>query len=246
MSLNKKLIAMAHHKFDQSNMQTIATALGGSGPNLIHVHFSTSLLSSASLYATHFKHLILRNLQHVSSSVNIKRMMDLSNEKHQHWQFEDPQTWRHGQFTNTIEQLDIKAESLAIRLGYTPDDQATKDKLEECRKLISRIEELKRIVQNVKGSLHPTVPGGMRGMMIRIKGPRRGNRSAKWQKSAGKYSTNSVDYVISEEAKLGIPSKLGIYGLTVRFVYCKKDSLIGEQRVLEGIVDNENFTFASR
>ena len=42
-----------------------------------------------------------------------------------------------------------------------------------------------------------------------------------WEKSVGAVSINSVDYVLAEESKVQIPSKLGIFGLYVRIVYEK-------------------------
>lgn len=61
----------------------------------------------------------------------------------------------------------------------------------------------------------------IRGLLIRIAGPRKGNRAMSWERSVGAVSVNSVDYVISEESKVQLPSKLGIFGLYLRIVYQK-------------------------
>lgn len=104
----------------------------------------------------------------------------------------------------------------------------------------------------IKGSLHPNTlsqgdlalltptqcaalpspAGALRGILLRIKGPKRGNRCEVWQRAAGRISTNSVKYVVSEEAKLQIPSKMGTFGLTVRIVYSTRDRLISERNPL--------------
>lgn len=59
----------------------------------------------------------------------------------------------------------------------------------------------------------------LRGFSIRLAGPRKGNRALTWERSVGAISTNSVDYVIAEEDKCQLPSKMGTFGLTVRIVY---------------------------
>jgi hypothetical protein len=68
-----------------------------------------------------------------------------------------------------------------------------------------------------------------------------------WERSVGATSTNSVDYVIAEECKHQLPSKMGIFGLTVRMVYerCRERPLeikgVAGSKVLFDGIDNYEY-----
>lgn len=240
-----RILAQGHHCFQQSHMQRVATALGSSGANLLYPHYTASPLSSASLLASYIKHRILRNLESPTPTV-IRRTLDLVSEKHPVWTHHSPQTARRIQFEQLARHLEGQERILALHLRFD-EDQA--DALEAIRAQLAKVRLLlERCMEDgmIRGSLHPTsiqqderifltpteaaqLPSPsatVRGILVRLRGPRRGNRAMTWQKSAGRISTNSVKYVVAEEAKVQIPSKLGVYGLTVRIVYARHNRLI--------------------
>lgn len=93
-----------------------------------------------------------------------------------------------------------------------------------------------------EAALLPSPAGTIRGVLIRVKGPRKGNRAIKQQKSSGRVSINSVGYVNYEECNLQLPSKLGIYGLYIRLVYSKLDRLVSPYAKLP-VLDSPDFKF---
>ncbi len=122
---------------------------------------------------------------------------------------------------------------------------AAQDDLEKTTIVLDAME-----TQHVRGSLHPSsllkgdlafltpaqsaalpaARGAIRGILVRIKGPKRDTRAETWQKSAGRISTNSVGHVVAEEAKVQIPTKSGIYGLTVRIVWSLAARLVSHAK----------------
>jgi hypothetical protein len=160
--------------------------------------------------------------------------------------------------------LKLREAALQTKLKFEEFNKAAREELKEIQTVLHKLSlAQKHLADTVSGSLHPSTllqgdrvfltpteaaqlpspSATIRGILIRIKGPRRGNRSMVWQKSAGRISTNSVKYVVAEEAKLGIPSKLGVFGLTVRIVYARMNRLI-EPRARLDVIDTPNFRFA--
>lgn len=252
-NLNKqeatRILAEGHHRFQQGHMQRVATALGASGANLLHPHYTVSPLSSASLLASYIKHRILRNLESPTPAI-IRRTLDLVSEKHPIWTHHSPQSPRRIQCEQVLRHLEMREKVLNFRVKFEDEKGGkTLTELETVRNHLSKLRLLLgKCMEDgtVKGSLHPasiqqderifltpteaaklpSPSATIRGILIRLKGPRRGNRAMTWQKSAGRISTNSVKYVVSEEAKLQIPSKLGVYGLTIRIVYARHNRLV--------------------
>lgn len=258
----KQLLNHGYNCHYQSGLESMGTALGGSGANLLHIHTTPTLLSSASLLAHHIKHRIIRNLQHINTAI-IRRTEELALEKHPYWIHHSSQEGRLVQVKQALEQMKVREAALKHRIRFKTDDVELKMELGCVQEEIGRLKlAIDNMEPTIKGNLHPAsllhgerafltpseaaqLPspmGTIRGILVRIKGPRRGNRGMTWQKTAGRFSTNSVDYVAAEEAKVPIPSKLGIYGLTVRIVHCRIDRLVNPNRNLK-VIDRPDFKF---
>lgn len=253
-----------HHRLQQANFQKVASSLGCSGPNLLHPHLTPSPLSSASLLASYIKHRIIRNMEHLSSTV-IRRTLDFVSERHPAWQHDTDQSARKIQCMQIVRRLENQENILLLQLEFDTKNQALTEQLEEIRETLRKLRlVIQCMEESVRGNLHPSnlqqgeaafltpaeaaqLPspiGAIRGIRIRIKGPRRGTRCAKWEKTAGRVSINSVKFVAAEEAKVPIPSKVGVFGLNVRIVYTKTNRLVDPLEKIN-VLDQPNFSFAS-
>ena len=260
----KRLLERGHHRMQQSQIETVATALGASGPNLLRPHFTNSPLSSASLLAAYVKHRLIRNLEHMNSSI-IRRIEDMAEEKHRLWSHSTSQSARQQQCQQALNYLRLREASLNLRLGINESSSLRQELLDvtnEMRKLELVLENMEF---DVKGSLHPgsllkgdrifltpteiaklpSPSAAVRGVLIRINGPRKGNRCMTWQKSYGRVSINSIRHVTSEEVKMQIPSKIGVFGLTVRLVYGLHNRLIDTRTPLNLLDRKENYRLAN-
>lgn len=258
----RRILSLGHQRHIQSNLERFTTALGASGPSRLAVHFTPSLLSSASLVASHVKHRILRGLEHMGT-VAIRRTLDMVGEKCGLWEHKSSQEGRRLQCQQVEQHLKLREAALKTKLVFEENNEAIKGELEEIRDCLRKLEiSQKNMEATVEGNFHPStllkgdrvfltptevaqLPSPLatiRGMLIQIKGPRRGNRGMTWRKSIGRISTNSVKYVVAEESKIQVPSKLGVFGLTVRIVYARTNRLVDPRGNLN-ILDNPKFKF---
>jgi hypothetical protein len=246
IKLAKSLLTQGHHLQHKQSLETLCTALNGSGRTLIQPHFTPSPLSSASLLASLLKHRLIRNQESVTSQV-IRKIVDLADSKNSVWSHSSSQLAKKIQYSQTLERLRLKLEALQLRLAQDPKDSELAREVYELECIIRKTETIVDYLEpTVSGNLHPdsllsgdkvsmtpseaaqlpSPTGTIRGVLVRIKGPRKGNRALKQQKSSGRVSINSIGYVNYEDCNLQIPSKLGIYGLYIRLVYSKIDRLI--------------------
>lgn len=246
IKLAKSLLSQGHHLQHKQSLETLCTALNGSGKSTLKAHFTPSPLSSASLLASLLKHRLIRNQESVTSQV-IRRIVDLADAKNSVWSHSSSQLAKKIQYSQTLERLKLKQEVLQLRLELVPEDTALIRETTVLENTIRKTETLLDYLEpTVTGNLHPdsllsgdkvsmtpseaaqlpSPSGTIRGVLVRIRGPRKGNRAMKQQKSSGRVSINSVGYVNYEDCSLQIPSKLGIYGLYIRLVYSKTDRLI--------------------
>lgn len=258
----QRILNQGHHIHQCSGMERVATALGCSGPNRLYPHYTASPLSSASLLANAVRNRILRNLEHLSAAV-IRRTLDYVSDRHPAWVHRTDQETRRLQCDQVLDTLTRRRQLLQLRLSFDPRNVALGEELATLEGEIERLKLVREYLQgSIQGNLHPaslqqgeavfltpseaaalpSPSAAIRGIWIRIAGARRGTRCMVWQKSAGRISTNSVGFVTAEEAKVAIPSKLGIYGLTVRIVYGRRDRLVNAKSPLN-ILDAANFTF---
>lgn len=242
----KNLLGQGHHLQHKSALQKISTVMAGSGPCGLGVHFTDSPLSSASLLASLIKHRVIRN-QESMTPMSIRKIIDYAEARNPVWSHSSSQLARRVQFKQSLHQMELSRELLQVRLELDQGDDQLKRKLHDLNQSIQKTELIIcHIEERATGSLHPDTllsgekasltpneaamlpspSGTIRGVLIRIKGPRKGNRALKQQKASGRVSINSVGYVNYEDCSLQIPSKLGIFGLYVRLVYSKADRLV--------------------
>ena len=248
----KGLLTQGHHLQHKTALETLCTALGGSGPSVVRPHFTPTPLSSATLLGSFLKHRLIRNQESVTNTV-IRKIVNLVDPKNALWTHSTSQLARKIQFTQSLERLGLQREALGLRLELDSDDAALRNEMQQLATAIRKTElVLENMEPTATGTLHPDAllsgdkitmtpseaaqlpspSGTIRGILIRIKGPRKGNRAVKQQRSAGRVSINSVGYVVADECSIQLPSKLGIYGLYIRLVYSKTDRLITPSTVL--------------
>lgn len=226
-----------HLKLKQ-NVETVLSTLHGN-PLRIQPHFTPSVLSSATLTTSYIKNHLIRNQDSLNGG-SIRKILGLTDYKHQVWKFKLDQSQRKTQYKEVLTELEFEEKKLLTLIKFKFGN------VEELKGKLSRVQEnmknvkmtLKLMKDTLTGSLHPeprnteltssieTIDSvndqlKIRGLLIRLAGPRKGNRAMTWEKSVGAVSINSVDYVVAEESKVQIPSKLGIFGLYVRIVYQK-------------------------
>lgn len=167
------------------------------------------------------------------------------------------------QIDQTLNRLGLRKELVQIQSEAYPDNINLKNRLLQMDSTVRKLGTLRESMSaDVSGNLHPDslltgsrasltpseaalLPSPLstiRGVLIRIKGPRKGNRAIKLQKAAGRVSVNSVDYVNAEECNIQLPSKLGIFGLYIRLVYSKTDRLLSPYSRLS-VIGRDSFQF---
>ena len=226
-----------HLKLKQ-NVEIVLSTLHGNSLR-IQPHFTPSVLSSATLTTSYIKNHLIRNQESLNGG-SIRRILNLTDYKHPIWKYKLDQSARRAQYEEVLKEMQLEERKLQLLSKFKPEIKADLFRLQENIKKVQMT--LKLMKESVIGSLHPeprnviesnsaalsTDPAAsddsnlkIRGLLVRLAGPRKGNRAMTWEKSVGAVSINSVDYVLAEESKVQIPSKLGIFGLYVRIVYEK-------------------------
>lgn len=234
-----------HHLKLKQNVETVLSTLHGN-PLRIQPHFTPSVLSSATLTTSYIKNFLIRNQESLNGG-SIRRILGLTDYKHPAWKFKLDQSARKQQYEQILKELEFEERKTLLKLEFRAEDAELKDMLARIQENKKQVQmTLKLMKDTVLGSLHPEPRNNdlasatatanvidpisadgeneklrIRGILVRLAGPRKGNRAMTWEKSVGAVSVNSVDYVVSEESKVQIPSKLGIFGLYVRIVYQK-------------------------
>lgn len=243
----REFLNHGHHLKLKQNVETVLSALHGN-PLTIQPHFTPSVLSSATLTTSYIKNFLIRNQESLNGG-SIRRILGLTDYKHSAWKYRLDQSSRKVQYEEVLKELEFEEKKTILLLDFKSDEDSEllKRKLSVIQENKKQVQmTLKLMKEVVTGSLHPeprnldlpslnagsnsTTPTvvneendklKIRGLLIRLAGPRKGNRAMTWEKSVGAVSVNSVDYVVAEESKVQIPSKLGIFGLYVRIVYQK-------------------------
>lgn len=233
-----------HLKLKQ-NVEIVLSTLHGN-PLKIQPHFTPSVLSSATLTSSYIKNFLIRNQESLNGG-SIRRILNLTDYKHPIWKYKLDQSSRRTQYEEVLKEMQFEEKKLQFLLKFKPELKGALCQVQENVKKVQMT--LRLMKETVFGSLHPeprnviesngfgtaahygpsTPPVSdssdvglkIRGLLIRLAGPRKGNRAMSWEKSVGAVSINSVDYVLAEESKVQIPSKLGIFGLYIRIVYEK-------------------------
>lgn len=198
-------------------------------------------LASASLLTNHCRHQMVRNAE-AMTPVQIRKLMSLVDPRHPLWKYSYNQAEaRRPQYEAAIKDLQFKKKCLQVTLSQADPEEEAPSINAQLLKVEETINKLRMIVEYMQpvltGSMHPdpgaahdstenflvgpNSPWRMRGIMIRIAGARKGQRAQAWKRYAGAYSINSVGFVNAEESKMQIPTRHGIFGLTVRLVWQK-------------------------
>lgn len=242
---------------DKENIEFIGDCLTSSGPSMIRPHWSESPLTSSGLLATTIAQRMMRNDEQFSSP-NIKAFEGLaiaegpgSSPNVGLWSHRSEQRGRIEQCHYVIARL--KERRAVLELGAF-SGKAVEEELKNIRKEIELIESIIKGHEPVlKGSLHPislennsNTDGGVcinnakdgtlipspisaiRGFMVALRGPKRGQKACKWQKTAGKISVSSAA-IMSSESKVPINTRIGVFGCTIRIVWGKMDLLFGSR-----------------
>lgn len=224
----KQFLLSGHNLLQKRTSEQVLSTLNGH-PLRLNIHQNPSVLASASLACAYIKNWITRNGESVTSGT-IKRILGLCDYKNAVWKYKIDQRPRKEQYSQVLRELKMKAEKISYQLAFLssndPRYASLKAELnciqENAGKVSSCIALMK---DSITGTLHledqtsdPFAPK-LRGLLIRLAGPRKGNRAMVWERAIGAVSTNSVDYVVAEECKEQLPSKLGIFGLRMRMVY---------------------------
>ena len=231
----KQLLSHGHHLQQAESMEMVVSGLTGSRVR-IQPHFTTSVLSSAALTASYIRNWLVRNQESVSPG-SIRRILALAERKHPVWKYRLDQSAKQQQYAEVAAQLELALARQAVLREF--EGGAQEGEMEGLRGTLRKVRlSMRLMVPEVEGSLHPegmatgadATGTGMgaaatqyrvRGLLVRVAGPRKGNRAMVWQRSVGAVSMNSVAHVAAEEAQTQLPSKLGTFGLYVRIVYQK-------------------------
>lgn len=258
----KGLLSKGHHLQHRHGLEKVTQNLSGSGLSAVFPHYTNSLLSSASLMASHIKNRLIRNQESISSMV-LRNIVGLGEMRNSIWKHNTSQDARKLQIGQAIDSLELRKELIQIQSEALPDNAALKNRALQMDATLKKLRLLNEyMASDVAGNIHPDslltgarasltpseaalLPSPLstiRGVLIRVKGPRKGNRALKLQKAAGRVSVNSVNYVNSEECNIQLPSKLGIFGLYIRLVYSKMDKLLSPHTKIP-IAGQDQFQF---
>ncbi len=225
----KHFLDTGHRLLQRQSSESVISTLHGH-PLQLRPHQTPSVLSSASLLTSYIKNWITRNRESVTTGT-VKRIIGLCDYKHQIWRYQLDQRPRQQQYAQVSDSLKLELKKLQLLQSFRPTEAGLTERITRLQENISKVHLTADLMkESVSGSLHPdTASEGLRlrGFLLRLAGPRKGNRAMTWERSVGATSTNSVDYVIAEESKCQLPSKMGTFGLTVRMVYerCKERPL---------------------
>lgn len=231
------------HLLQQHIFTKLSTSMSGIRTD-VRASVVDTPLASASLLTTHCRHQMVRNAESMSP-MHIRKLLSLADARHPFWKYSYNQAdSRRPQYEAAIKDLQFRKKCLQVNRTQADSEEETSInadllKLEEAENKLRMIIEYMQPVVN--GSMHPdpgaaheatenflvgpNSPWRMRGIMIRIAGARKGERAQSWKRYAGAYSINSVGYVNAEESKMQIPTKHGVFGLTVRLVWQKLEEM---------------------
>ena len=249
---------LTRHKIQEDGFAKLARLMSGTFINL-KTTVVDNYLASASLMTNYYQHLMIRNGEVMSQSF-IRKIMGILDAKHSAWKYSyDQKVPKAPQYEEAIKKLELTKKCLEAKLKvYDTDNEPeevsqTKAQILKAEETINRMRLILEFMEpNYQGSMHPdpgavnfndesikgnflvgpNSPWRIRGMLIRIAGASKGQRAQSWKKYAGSYSINSVGFVNSEESKVQMITKQGTYGLTVRIVWEKTDSMPGSDLVL--------------
>lgn len=229
----RQFLTHGQHLRQKQTLETVLSTLNGHTLRL-QPHYTRSVLSSASLTASYIKNWLVRNQESLNGGT-VRKILGLGDYKHPIWKYRLDQEAKRTQYSQVLARLQLEEQRLALlRKFAAPHAEQEHRAVQESIRQVQTT--LSLMAPTVTGSLHPSTPTDdsthdkstapssglkLRGLFIRLAGPRKGNRAMKWERAVGAVSINSVDYVVAEEAQIQLPSKAGIFGLYLRIVYQK-------------------------
>lgn len=191
--------------------------------------FSGNLISSATLSGNYIRNWHIRNFE-TNSHTNNKRICALLEHKHLIWLCESFQGAKTNKLNKRINEIDLEMAIIA-RVNDHLKDMKLQGQLKIASSKKYRYKTIANLIYNhYTSNIHPTnvIKNNtnilnedlhIRGVAIRLAGPRLGNRSVVYRKMIGKSTNNSVGIVNWDGCSVQIPGKLGTYGLKIKVIY---------------------------
>ena len=239
---NEKLIRLStRQQFFNLAFESVLNSLTGSEQKLRPIYVRNPL-ASASLLCSYIRHKVIR--KHESTEKMSRRIFRLFGPRNKIWSAIEPVFPKRILLDDTVASL--KARLPVLEAGR-PEDY------EEANKILGRLEEISKELLESKEAyqatslfpsmkprlLDPSLPwssayigtaiqgntSALRGLMIKITGPKKDTKAGSIKKQLGASSLNSVGLISGEMAQAQLPSKVGIFGLKVRIAYTLKSRL---------------------
>lgn len=231
------------HLMQQHIFSSLSSTFSGTKTDLRTSVVDTTL-ASASLLSNHVRHQMIRNAEAMTPA-QIRKLMSLADVRNPIWKYIYNQAEAlRPQYEDAIKDLQFRQKCMQATLPHADSEEAASINAQMLR-IEETVNKLRMIIDYMQpvltGSMHPdpgaahdatenflvgpNSPWRMRGIMIRVAGARKGQRAQAWKRYAGAYSINSVGFVNAEESKMQIPTRHGIFGLTVRLVWQKLDEM---------------------
>ena len=123
-------------------------------------------------------------------------------------------------FNDVLSSLETEKSMLELRKKYGLATNTENEKyISSLRYVTSLMEDTRAFSMYPVPSHSQSETPALKGLSVRLAGPRRGNRAVVFKKAIGSSSTNSVGLVVYDEAKAQVPGKMGTYGLCIKIVY---------------------------
>jgi hypothetical protein len=233
------------NNFLNASYQQVLTGLTGSQQRLKPTYVRNPLASS-SLLCSYIRHKVIR--KHENAEKMSKRIFRMLGPRNKIWTGYEPLSPKLSLLQDSIASLKSRLPLLAM---------GNPDIYEESKRSLSKLLEIDSVLSKLEDDFHPlsmypgmrprlldpTLPwssaylnsamqgnaSSIRGMMIRIGGPRKDNKAGSRKKMIGSSSLNSVDFVAGEASQVQLPSKMGIFGLNIRIAYCLRNRLANKE-----------------
>ena len=233
----RKLQLYSRHNFLRLLNGAILSELAGSEQRMRPM-FVKNPLSSATLLGSFIRNKVIRKRE--DAPTMRKRIFRLLSPRNRIWNAMEPIVTKRRLLEETITALERRVEYLSLGNPVAGREATeTLAKLKNIRDILSKHSDEYQAVSLFPGIMprldDPSIPwssayqtssqlqgnsSSIRGISIRIAGPKRDQRADAQKKSVGVPSIKSIGLVASEHSQAQMPSKAGTYGLDVRISYC--------------------------
>ena len=181
-----------------------------------------SILSSPHLTCQFIRNLFIRNNE-TPTPGTVRKVLSLLDKKHSVWQHSVNQKLKQKQLEAQLRHLQTKLEFKQLEAKFKDLDLTS---LENEITMLKRILTLQSSAETC--DLYPGNEKAILGMRIRVAGPKRGQKSVKWDQRIGTTAMKSVGLKHFASAQAQIPSWNGVYGITVGIVYRMQADLVDD------------------